>query len=172
MIADILFVILALGAIGGGIGMISFAQPIHSAFALIISLLSIAGLFAMLSSSFLFAVQIIIYAGAIITLILFVIMFLNIKEQALPKEPHKAITIYAGAVLLVPFNILIFKAFNTLPHKSMGILENDFGSIKSFGITLFSEWLVPFELISLLLLAALVGAVVFARTDKIKGQDS
>ena len=78
-------------------------------------------------------------------------------------------TIFIGSVLLIPFNILILKAFNTLPSKPMYILEKDFGEIQSFGIELFRGWLVPFELISILLLAALVGAVVYARKEKANG---
>jgi NADH-quinone oxidoreductase subunit J len=77
--------------------------------------------------------------------------------------------IVIGAALLVPFNILILQAFNTLPEKSMHILGGNFGAIKDFGNILFRDWLIPFELISILLLAALIGSIVFARKDKIDG---
>ncbi len=162
---DIIFVTLSLIAIGGAIGLISFAQPIYSAFSLIVSILALAGVFALLSAPFLFTVQIIIYAGAIITLLLFVIMFLNIREKDLIEEPHKFNFILLGGVVLIPFNIMVIKAFKMLPSKPMGVLDTDFGSIKSFGNELFTNWLIPFELISVLLLAALVGAVVYARKD-------
>ncbi len=163
---DIIFLGLAIFAIGGGFGMILFSQPMHSAISLIVTLISLGGIFALLSAPFLFMVQIILYAGAIITLLLFIIMFLNIRDDELPDEPNKNITIIIGAILLIPFNILILKAFNTFPEKSMNILGKDFGSIHSFGMELFNKWLVPFELISMLLLASLVGAVVYARKDK------
>lgn len=166
---DIVFIVLAFFAVSGGVGMILFAQPIYSALSLIMTILALAGVFALLSAPFLFMVQVILYAGAIITLLLFIIMFLNIKSDNLPEEPHKISTIVVGAILLVPFNLLILKAFNTLPSQPMHILGNGFGSISSFGTELFRGWLVPFELISILLLAALVGAVVFARKDKIDG---
>jgi NADH-quinone oxidoreductase subunit J len=166
---DIVFSILALFAIGGALGMILFAQPIYSALSLIMSILALAGVFALLSAPFLFMVQIILYAGAIITLLLFIIMFLNIKNDELPDEPNKISTILLGAVLLIPFNVLILKAFYTLPSKPMNLMGQDFGSIKNFGTELFTNWLVPFELISILLLAALVGAVVLARKDKTNG---
>jgi len=166
---DIVFVILAIFAIGGGIGMILFAQPMYCALSLIVCLVALGGVFALLSAPFLFMVQIILYAGAIITLLLFIIMFLNIKDDNLPDEPNKITTILVGGVLLIPFNILILKAFNTLPSKPMHILGKDFGDIQSFGIELFRGWLVPFELISILLLAALVGAVVYARKGSIDG---
>jgi len=163
---DIVFVVLAFSAVSGGVGMILFAQPIYSALSLIMTILALAGIFALLSAPFLFMVQIILYAGAIITLLLFIIMFLNIQSDNLPEEPHKKSTIVVGAILLVPFNILILKAFYTLPNKPMHILGDNFGSISLFGTELFRGWLVPFELISILLLTALVGAVVLARKDK------
>ena len=166
---DILFIILALMCISGALGMILFAQPIYSALSLILTILALAGVFALLSAPFLFMVQIILYAGAIITLLLFIIMFLNIRNDELPQEPNKILTIVLGAVLLIPFNVLIFKEFNTLASKPMSILTDGFGSINNFGMELFRNWLVPFELISMLLLAALVGAVVLARKDKING---
>jgi len=166
---DIVFIVLAFFAVSGGLGMILFAQPIYSALSLILTILALAGIFALLSAPFLFMVQIILYAGAIITLLLFIIMFLNIRNDSLPEEPHKISTIVVGAILLIPFNLLILKSFNTLPSKPMHILGQDFGSISDFGMELFRGWLVPFELISMLLLAALVGAVVLARKDKIDG---
>ncbi len=166
---DIVFIVLALFAIFGGLGMILFAQPIYCALSLIVCLVALGGIFALLSAPFLFMVQIILYAGAIITLLLFIIMFLNIKDVNLPDEPNKVTTIFVGAALLIPFNILILKAFSTLPNKPMHILGKDFGSIHSFGIELFRGWLVPFELISILLLAALVGAVVYARKGSVDG---
>ena len=166
---DVVFIILAFFAIGGALGMILFTQPIYSALSLILTILALAGVFALLSAPFLFMVQIILYAGAIITLLLFIIMFLNIKSDSLPEEPNKISTIIIGAILLIPFNWLILKAFYTLPSKPMHILGEGFGSISLFGTELFRGWLVPFELISILLLTALVGAVVLARKDKIDG---
>ncbi|MFT5835935.1 MAG: NADH-quinone oxidoreductase subunit J [Sulfurimonas sp.] len=162
---DIIFLILSLIAIAGGFGMIIFAQPIYSALSLIVCIIALGGIFALLSAPFLFMVQIIIYAGAIITLLLFIIMFLNIKDDNLPEEPNKIKTIVIGGVLLIPFNYLILKSFAAMEDKPMHILSNGFGSIKIFGTELFENWLVPFEMISLLLLAALVGAVVYARKE-------
>lgn len=166
---DIVFILLAFFAVSGGLGMILFAQPIYSALSLIVTILALAGVFALLSAPFLFMVQIILYAGAIITLLLFIIMFLNIKSDSLPDEPNKIPTIVGGAILLIPFNVLILKAFKTLPDQPMHILGESFGSISAFGTELFRGWLVPFELISILLLVALVGSVVLARKDKIDG---
>lgn len=162
---DVLFILLSLFAILGALGMVVFHQPVHGALSLILTIIALAGLFALLSASFLFMVQIIVYAGAIITLLIFIIMFLNVKEAHLPKEPYKNITLFLGAIALLPLNILILRAFATLP-MAMTPLSPDFGSIEALGMELFNHWLLPFELISLLLLVALVGAVVFGRKEE------
>jgi NADH-quinone oxidoreductase subunit J len=164
--ADILFLMLAFFAVAGGAGMVGFHQPVHSALSLILSVIALAGLFAMLSASFLFMVQIIVYAGAIITLFIFIIMFLNVKEANLPKEPNKNLILLLGAIALVPFNFLILRAFYKMPLSTSALPEN-FGKTKELGLELFSRWIVPFELISILLLVALIGAVVYARKDDV-----
>lgn len=162
---DALFLILSLFAITGALGMVAFHQPVHSALSLILTIVSLAGLFALLSASFLFMVQIIIYAGAIITLLIFIIMFLNVKESNLPKEPYKNITLFLGSIALIPLNFLILRSFAKLSMADTPLAQ-DFGDIKSLGMELFNHWLLPFELISILLLVALVGAVVFGRKEE------
>ena len=102
------------------------------------------------------------------TLILFILMFLNIKEEDLPKEPKKFKLIALGAVIMVPLNILILSAVSKLPTKDISITNTDFGDIKPIGIVLFDNWLVAFELISILLLVALLGSVVLAKKRKSK----
>lgn len=165
---DIIFFLLAFFAISGALGMIMFHQPVHSALSLILTIIAVAGLFALLNASFLFMVQIIVYAGAIITLFIFIIMFLNVKEANLPKEPNKYLTMFIGALCLIPFNILVLKSFYKMPPPlSMLLLDRDFGEIKPLGLELFNHWLLPFELISILLLVALLGAVVFGRKDEV-----
>lgn len=159
---DLLFILLSFLAIAGAIAMIVYANPMYSALGVLISMLSVAGLFALLNATFLFLVQIIVYAGAIMTLILFILMFLNIKEEDLPKEPHKFKFIVLGAVFMIPLNILILKAVSKLPQKDLLLTNTDFGDIKPLGMQLYTNWLVAFELVSVLLLVALIGAVVLA----------
>ena len=163
---DVIFIILSLFAIGGALGMVLFHQPVHSALSLILTIIALAGLFALLSASFLFMVQIIVYAGAIITLLIFIIMFLNVKEINLPKEPYKNITLFIGSLALLPFNFLILRAFSKLPLAQQNVLVEGFGDIKPLGMELFRGWLLPFELISVLLLVALIGAVVLGRKEE------
>lgn len=163
---DLIFIILSLFAIGGALGMVLFHQPVHSALSLILTIIALAGLFALLSASFLFMVQIIVYAGAIITLLIFIIMFLNVKEVNLPKEPYKNITLFIGSLALLPLNFLILRAFSKLPLAQQNVLVEGFGDIKPLGMELFRGWLLPFELISVLLLVALIGAVVLGRKEE------
>jgi len=167
---DVIFIALAFLAISGAIAMITYANPMYSALGVLISMLSVAGMFALLNATFLFLVQIIVYAGAIMTLILFILMFLNIKEEDLPKEPKKFQLIAFGAIIMIPLNILILKAVAKLPEKDFSISNSNFGDIKPIGIQLYNNWLLAFELVSILLLVALIGAVVLAkkRNSKIR----
>lgn len=103
--ADILFIALAFFAITGAIAMLVYKSPMFSALGLLITMLSVAGMFALLNATLLFMVQIIVYAGAIMALILFILMFLNIKEEDLPQEPNKYKLIVIGAFIMIPLNV-------------------------------------------------------------------
>lgn len=169
---DILFIGLSFMAIAGGIAMITYKQPMYAALGLLISILAVSGLFALLSATFLFMVQIIVYAGAIMTLLLFILMFLNIDEHDMPQEPNKFRNIVWGAIVMLPLNVVILKAVAALPAKDMSVIETNFGGIKEVGMLLYENWLISFELISILLLVALVGAVVLAKRKKPRGTES
>ena len=163
--ADILFIALAFFAITGAIAMLVYKSPMFSALGLLITMLSVAGMFALLNATLLFMVQIIVYAGAIMA---FILMFLNIKEEDLPQEPKKFMLIGFGAILMIPLNLLVLKAVSNLPSKDLYPIEGDFGTIKPVGLILYNDWIIAFELISILLLIALVGSVVLAKRRKTK----
>ncbi|AXX94148.1 MULTISPECIES: NADH-quinone oxidoreductase subunit J family protein [Arcobacter] len=166
--ADLIFIALAFFAITGAIAMIVYQSPMYSALGVLVTMMSVAGMFALLNATFLFLVQIIVYAGAIMTLILFILMFLNIKDEDLPKEPNKYKLIALGVAIMIPLNILVLKAISNLPSKDLSISESDFGDIKPVGLELYNNWIISFELISILLLIALVGSVVLAKKRKSK----
>ncbi len=169
---DLIFIALSIFAIFSAIVMLIHKNPMYCALGLLICILCVAGLFALLNATFLFMVQIIVYAGAIMTLILFLLMFLNIKEEHLPKEPKKYILIVFGMIVMIPFNIVILKAIANLPKANMNIITNsDFGDIKPIGILLYNDWILAFELISILLLVALVGSIVLAKRKKLKKEN-
>jgi NADH-quinone oxidoreductase subunit J len=142
-------------------------NPVHSVLYLIITFFVIAAHYVLLNAQFLAIVHVIVYAGAIMVLFLYVIMLLNLNQEA---EPHKsnlirfAATISAGLLLLVLVGTL--KGTDQMLVQSAAPVE--VGLVKSLGRVLFKEYMLPFEISSILLLAAMVGAVMLGKPDNIK----
>jgi NADH-quinone oxidoreductase subunit J len=140
-------------------------NPVHSVLYLILTFFTIAGHYLLLSAQFLAAVHVIVYAGAIMVLFLYVIMLLNLNKET---EPHKtsylkfAATITAGLLMIILVGTLKGSEVMTTQLASTG----DIGLVKNLGRVLFNEFLFPFEIVSVLLLSAMVGAVMFAKPDK------
>jgi NADH-quinone oxidoreductase subunit J len=162
MITTYLFFGFALLAVLGALGLILFKHPMNGAMSFVMTLISLAGLYALLSAKLIFAIQLIVYAGAIMSLILFIIMFLNIQEKDLPLDPNRWFYLAGGIVVVAPIAGLLIKISKSLPAIEATILEDGFGGVKEVGHLLFTQWLLPFEIVSILLLVALVGAVVLA----------
>jgi NADH-quinone oxidoreductase subunit J len=159
---NIIFLFIALLIIVGAIFAIASKKPMNSALGLLVVSLSLSALYLMLDAKFLFMAQIIVYVGAVITLILVILMFLNIDEKDLPNEDNKFIKISMGIVIMLPFNFIILNEFLKLP---VIIATKTVGSIENIASTMFSKYLVPFELISVLLLVALLGAIVIGKKN-------
>jgi NADH-quinone oxidoreductase subunit J len=162
MLVNVLFYGFAVLAVLGAVGLILFRHPMNGAMSFIVTLISLAGLYAMLSAKLIFALQLIVYAGAIMSLIVFIIMFLNIQAEDLPREEMKLVNILVGVVLVSPVALFLGKIINSLPNIAADLVGNDFGGVKPVGLVLYRDWLVPFEIVSILLLVSLVGAVVLA----------
>ncbi len=162
MITTYLFFGLALLAVLGALGLIIFKHPMNGAMSFVVTLISLAGLYALLSAKLIFAIQLIVYAGAIMSLILFIIMFLNIQEKDLPLDPNRWFYLAGGIVVVAPIAGLLIKISKSLPATEVTVFEDGFGGVKDVGQLLFTQWLLPFEIVSILLLVALVGAVVLA----------
>lgn len=162
MITTYLFCGLALLAVLGALGLILFKHPMNGAMSFVVTLISLAGLYALLSAKLIFAIQLIVYAGAIMSLILFIIMFLNIQEKDLPLDPNRWFYLAGGIVVVAPIAGLLIKISKSLPATEVTVFEDGFGGVKEVGQLLFTQWLLPFEIVSILLLVALVGAVVLA----------
>ena len=160
MLVNLLFYGFAVLAVLGAAGLIFFRHPMNGAMSFVVTLVCLAGLYALLSAKLIFALQLIVYAGAIMSLIVFIIMFLNIQPEDLPSEETKIPYILGGLVLVAPVGLLLGKIIKTLPNMSVDLVGNNFGGVKPVGLILFQEWLVPFEIVSILLLVSLVGAVV------------
>lgn len=162
---EIIFLILAVLAVVSSIVMITAHRPIDSSLSFIVTLISVAALFGLVNATFLFVVQIIIYAGAILTLILFIIMFLNIKDENLPDEKYKNLWLFGTTILILPFSAILIHLVLRSDIAVNSVTDDKFGTIKDVGLTLFSQWVLPFELVSVLLLVALVGSVTLSKRN-------
>jgi NADH-quinone oxidoreductase subunit J len=129
------------------------------------AMLALAGMFALLENSFLFLAQIMVAVGAVVVLTLLVIVSVNIKESNLPEEPLKFRWMLLSALLVTPLALLIYRAL-THVNQTWAKADEGYGSLKMMGQVLFHDWVLPFEIVSLLLLAGMVGAIVIARKEQ------
>lgn len=164
MLENSIFAILALFLMIGAMMVVWSRESVLSVFGFLIAMLAMAGLFALLDNSFLFLAQIMVSAGAIVVLSLMVITSINMKEENLPDEPYKLRWILFTSVLVAPFSLLIYKALMTV-HRSFTETKEGYGTLKVVGERLFSDWVLPFEIVSVLLLAVMLGAIVIARRE-------
>ena len=164
MLENSIFAILALFLVGGSLMMLWSRQSVLSAFGFLIAMLAMAGIFALLENSFLFLAQIMVSVGAVVVLSLMVITAVNMKEENLPDEPYKLRWILFSVILVAPFSLLMYRALTHL-HQSFEATKEGYGTLKQVGGELFSHWVLPFEIVSVLLLAAMVAAIVIARKE-------
>ena len=167
----ICFVVLAATLVLGSLGVVLLPNIVYSAFLLGCVFLSVAGLYLMLNASFVAAAQVLVYVGAVNVLILFAIMLVNKKEN-LEAIPGLALRrVLSGAVCAGLFALLIRVAFVT-PWPLPGPEPVGEDATIRIGEHLFSDYLLPFELASVLLLIAMIGAIVLARRDVISSDIS
>ncbi len=154
-----LTVLLALGVVFNN-------SPIGSAVSLIGMMLGLAGVFILLSAHFIAVLQVIIYAGAIMVLFMFVIMLLNLKgdDRAWKTRERNLFLSVMTGVLLLGILYEFIEITNATTFREPATLAEDFGTTARVGTTLFTDYVLPFEVASILLLAAMVGAVVLAKT--------
>jgi NADH-quinone oxidoreductase subunit J len=167
LLENSIFAVLALFLLLGSSGMVVFRQTLLSAFSFMTAMLALAGMFALLENSFLFLAQIMVAVGAVVVLTLLVIVSVNIKEVNLPEEPLKFRWLLLSALLVTPLAVLIYSALTHVNHI-WAKTDEGYGSLKSMGMTLFHDWVLPFEIVSVMLLAAMVGAIVIARKEEVK----
>lgn len=161
---SLFFIILAVVSIFSGLMVILQKNPVSSVLFLVLTFFCLAALFVMLSAPFIAAIQVIVYAGAIMVLYLFVVMLLNLKraeERAVP--PLKAAGAIVAGLLLVTIAVVLRSIAIPADSGFMVGTEAGFGSVESVGKNLFTTYLLPFEITSFLLLAAIIGAVVLAK---------
>ena len=176
----ILFYIFGFLAIASAVGVITCKNTVHCAVSLLLTFISVAALFVLLEAEFLAAVQVYIYAGAIMVLVIFVIMLVNIKES-LSGTNYVSLTAASLFIGIGLFLIFLFVVTVSNFYPLQGIYSTAYqvangGQSKLIGKLLFTEYVFPFEVASILLLVAMIGAIVLPtrrrhrREDKGKGE--
>ncbi|MBI2336416.1 MAG: NADH-quinone oxidoreductase subunit J [Deltaproteobacteria bacterium] len=158
----ILFYFFSIVSILAALLILSAKNPVHCAIALVLALFNIAGLYIMLDAPFLAAIQVLVYAGAIMVLFVFVIMLLNLKAEELVEQGVTGPFKFLVALLVISsfaLTALVLKE----PTRFQGLNVLEFGTIKFVGKALFTEYLVAFELTSILLTVAILGAIILAK---------
>lgn len=161
------FYFLSFVAVLSAVMVVFSRNAVFSVLYLIITFFALAGHYVLLQAEFLAVVHVIVYAGAIMVLFLYVIMLLNLNEDSEPV--HGALSKVAAVISAGLLMVLLVASMKGLEAASPGSpLTVGFGTVKSLGHVLFTDFLLPFELTSLLLLAAMVGAVMLGKRDKEK----
>jgi NADH-quinone oxidoreductase subunit J len=164
-VSEILFYFLSVLALGSAIMLVVSKNPVHSVLWLIVTFVAITGHYILMNAQFLGIVNLIVYAGAIMVLFLFVIMLMNLNAETEPKKNKwlRLAGVVAGGCLL----LVLVAALKDADKKGQMVLYGggDIGLIENLGKVLFTEYVVPFEISSVLFLSAMVGAVVIGKKD-------
>ena len=163
-ITTIAFILLSLMAIGSAIMLISSKSPVHSVLWLIVVFFAISGHYILLNAQFLAIVNIIVYAGAIMVLFLFVVMLMNLNAETEPIKNYRLrlIGILSGGSLLL---VLIAAMMKIDVAQPVLMSTGDSGLIKVLGHALFTNYVLPFEISSVLFLSAMIGAVIIGKKE-------
>jgi NADH-quinone oxidoreductase subunit J len=162
----VIFFIAAIGAIAGAIGVIALANPFYSVLALVGHLISLAALFLLLRAEFVAAAQVVVYAGAVMVLYVFVVQYIGEDAQPLGQAPSRGATLGAfacGAAIVVELFIALLGSGLKAIGTDGAPYHKGFGTPEAIGNLLLNRFLAPFEIASYLLLVAAVGAVLLAR---------
>jgi NADH-quinone oxidoreductase subunit J len=161
---DILFFGLAAVTLVSGVLVVFQTHPLRSALWLIVNFFAVAGIYLLLHAEFIAVIQIIVYAGAIMVLFLFVIMLLNLRQPEEPtKQPYSGQKV-AGVVLTVAAAFFLSYGLSRVKFVPTAPPKPGLGNTESIAKLLFTDYLLPFEVTSVLLLVAIVGAVVLSKS--------
>ncbi len=164
MLHEILFFLFAAGCVAGAINLLAQKHPINSALSLVVVMASLAGLFLLMGAEFVGAIQVIVYAGAIMVLFVFVIMLLNAGVEEHTKGSKIAILLGVPGAAVVALLITWMLLHNQQSFTKVSIGELH-GTGYDIGKLLFGPYLLPFEVTSVLVLIGIMGAVVLARKE-------
>ncbi|MGG0178048.1 NADH-quinone oxidoreductase subunit J [Gottfriedia acidiceleris] len=159
------FFLLSLSAILGGVMMLNSTKVMHMMLSLVLTFISIAGIYVLLSAEFVAVVQILIYSGAVTILMIFGIMLT--KHDIESEKPKRNWRNIAALIGIVAFGVVMFLGVNGLSIDASDV-DLATNNTKNIGLELFTNHIVPFEVMSVLLLIALVGAIILAKSDDSK----
>lgn len=163
----VFFAYFALVSIAAGVLTVALKNPVHCGLALLALLLHVSGLFVLLNAEFLWAVQVIVYAGAILVLYLFVLMLLNLKTDE--RYFHSSFMYFLAPALLGSLYVLALilrSPFGGSKGDAPTVAVLQDGDTYAVGIKMFSDYLLQFEIVGVFLLGAIIGAIVLAKTPK------
>jgi len=159
-----LFWVLSAVMLASAVCVVAFRNPVNSAMSLVLSFLALAGLFITLDAFFIGIIQVLVYAGAVMVLFLFIIMLLDLKAEARRKLNIAALA--GGLAVLGGFIVLILQVVKSLPAAQQtfpALARTGYSDVADVGMTLFSGYNLPFQVIGVLLLVATVGVVILSR---------
>ena len=169
MTEAIVFYPVAALILGFGILVITARNTVHSVLFLVLNFLCVAVLYVLLGAEFLAAIQVLVYAGGIVVLYLFVVMLVNLKRPPeLHHDPLRQTRLglgLAGAVLAELAAIVVYSATRNLPSPAPETVPIAGGNTEQLGWLLYTDYLIPFEVASVLLLVAMIGAIVLAKRE-------
>ncbi len=158
----VLFFYFAGVIVGSAVLVVSFRKPIYSALSILVMFFHVAGLFVTLNAEFIAVVQILVYAGAILVLYLFVVMLMNVREEEGYHKQFVVGLVFGGMFLVEVLLILTRTGFSRIGDTAV-MVDSSIGNTEALGQLLYTRYLFPFEVASLILLAAMVGAIVFSK---------
>ncbi|HVA18312.1 MAG TPA: NADH-quinone oxidoreductase subunit J [Candidatus Dormibacteraeota bacterium] len=166
-IAMLVFIACGVMAIVGALALILAREPVHSALALVLVMISLAILYLLLGAAFIAAIQILVYAGAIMVLFVFVIMLLNAGEEVRTNVSRLAkwVGLPLGVFFLVEMAYSLFREYGNRAAATSGAAAPDPRLTQQLSMKLFTEFVLPFELTSILILIAVLGALVLAKRE-------
>lgn len=166
MIEALLFIVLALVALVGAVTVVVSRNPVHSALGLLATLLAVAVLYVVQLAHLVAAVQVIVYAGAVLTLFLFVIMLIGVDQDETREEPlpfqRWIVGAVAGVIILFAASLTFFGDFDWVPAATTTVPEATIGTVEAVARPLFTDWILAFEATALLLTIAAAGAIALA----------
>jgi NADH-quinone oxidoreductase subunit J len=161
MTEQVTFFVFAIPLLITAAGVVGSRSPMYAAMSLVGAFFFMAGIYVLLAAHLIAFMQVLVYAGAVMVLFLFVIMLLSLGNEHLEKEQVRGVQLLGALGTVAALGILLMQLFAVPPD--MAAVGADFGTVKAVGRILFTQYLLPFEATSLLLLVAIVGAVVVAK---------